>query len=154
MSKEETATANKNEEFQEEYKKEFETLDYLCLDCPIYLGMLDRVGFQVKNLCKNYKNKEEAKSMINDIESHPDKYKNEPKWKYYSLGDLFTADYKFLVEKNIINQKLVPNEEFFHSRFYYKNIPDMVYPLTTQQYYLILLKKEIGFLIDEYFGEE
>ena len=151
MSKEGTATSDKNNQISEQYKKEFETLDYFCLDCPFYLGMLDRIGYQVKNLCKNYKNKEEAKSIIKDIENSPEKYKSKPKWEYYSLGDLFTADYKFLVEKNIINQKLVPNEEFFHNRFYYKDIPDMIYPLTTEEYYLFFLKRTIEFQIIEYF---
>jgi len=113
--------------------------------------MLDRIGYQVKDLCKNYKNKEEAKSIIKDIEKSPEKYKRKPKWEYYSLGDLFTADYKFLVEKNIINKKMVPNEEFFHNRFYYKDIPDMIYPLTTEEYYLYFLKRAIEFQIIEYF---
>jgi len=36
MSKEEPATSNKNYEISEQYKKEFETLDYFCLDCPFF----------------------------------------------------------------------------------------------------------------------
>ena len=151
MLKEGTTTSDKNNQISKQYEKEFETLDYFWLDYPFYLSVLERLGYQVKNLCKNYKNKEEAKSIIKDIENSPEKYKSKPKWEYYSLGDIFTADYKFLVEKYIINQKLVSNEEFFHNRFYYKDIPNMIYPLTTEEYYLFFLKGTIEFQIIEYF---
>ncbi len=154
MIKEETTKSQEKKiEISEDFKEEFQNLDYLTSNCPFFLCMIDRLGFQVKNLCKNYKSKEEAKSLVKEIEKSPEKYKIKSKWEKYSLGDLFTADYNFLVENNIINVNLVPNEYFFSNRFYFMNIPEMIYPLTTKEYYFFFLKKEIEILINLYFDD-
>ena len=80
--------------------------------------MLDRRGYQVKNLCENYKNKEEVKSIIKDIENSPEKYKSKPKWEYYSLGDLFTADYKFLFPYNWRILFIFPEKNYWITNYW------------------------------------
>ena len=146
----------KDKDISEEFKEEFETLEYLSLDCPIFLSMLDCItlGIVYCKICENCRNREEAETIIKDIENAPAQFKYQYRWKNYSLGDLFNADYNYLVQNNIINQKLVPNENFFHSRFYYKDIPEMVYPLSAADYYLIFLKKKIKNRLDHYFDKK
>ena len=156
MKKEvENDTQNNKDDGNTLYKEEFKNLDYLSLDCPVYLSMLDKLTFQIVyiNICENCINEEEAKSIVKAIEDSNGQcnYDYLFKWEKFSLGNLFKADYNYLFENNIINEKLVPNEDFFRRPFYYADIPEMIYPHTAYEYYLIFLKKKIDMQIKYYF---
>ena len=67
----------KDKDILEEFKEEFETLDYLSLDCPIFLSMLDCITLEIVyfKICENYSNREGAETIIKDIENTPAQFK-------------------------------------------------------------------------------
>ena len=145
---------NQNKYFNSEYQYEFDTLDLFTLNCPIILPMLEKIVHEIANegLYNDCRTKEEAEAKLEDIQNSPNKYIGKYKWQNISVVELFFMDFNNLINNHLINLELVPNEKSFNERFFYKNIPEMVYPFSIKEYYPKIVFKKLKRTIDIYFN--
>ena len=71
-------------------------------------------------------------------------------WKNISLVELLRGDYNYLIEKFILNPKLVPNNESYINNYEFHEL-SIKYPFSLKELYKIFVDRGIDITIDNYY---
>ena len=120
--------------------------------CPIKIAVLMRdIKYIIEEMCKKFQVKEKVLEEIKNLKNNIDNTNlSSYKWRDIDIKDLLKGDYKYLVDKVILDDDLVPDVNCYINKYDYL-FETYIFPFSLKELYFLLLERGINIIINNYF---